>query len=153
VCVCLCVMVGRSVWKVYCGKSADWIQMPFGMMSGIDRGMGVLYRHCLARVTGLLVLARSDQLGTSWLMTSRHAKGKYLCARRGERHEYFNILPFYCRDFSRFPQTIYRRLSFTPRPTRRNSAVLSHRRRQCGSGIISDWKHFTVTEVSACGTS
>ena len=25
--------VGLSVWKVYCGKMADWIQMPFEMMS------------------------------------------------------------------------------------------------------------------------
>jgi len=38
--------VGRSVclsdWKVYCGKMADWIQMLFGMVSGVGRGMGVL---------------------------------------------------------------------------------------------------------------
>ena len=25
-----------------CGKTADWIQMPFGMVSGIAQGMGVL---------------------------------------------------------------------------------------------------------------
>jgi len=30
--------VGLSVWKVYCGKTADWIQMPYGMMSGVGRG-------------------------------------------------------------------------------------------------------------------
>jgi len=34
--------VGLSVRKVYCGKTADWIWMPFGMVSGIGRGMGVL---------------------------------------------------------------------------------------------------------------
>jgi len=38
--------VGWSVcWsarKVYCGKMADSIQMSFGMVSGIGRGMGVL---------------------------------------------------------------------------------------------------------------
>jgi len=34
--------VGRSVWKVYCGKTADWIRMLFGVMSGVGRGMGVL---------------------------------------------------------------------------------------------------------------
>jgi len=46
--------VGQSVgWsvclyvrKVYCGKTADWIQMPFGMMSGVGKGwvyeMGVV---------------------------------------------------------------------------------------------------------------
>jgi len=34
--------VGLCVWKVYCGKTADWIRMPFGMVSGFGRGMGVL---------------------------------------------------------------------------------------------------------------
>jgi len=31
-----------SVWKVYCGKTADWIWMPFGMVSRVGRGMGEL---------------------------------------------------------------------------------------------------------------
>jgi len=31
------------VRKVYCGKTADWIRMLFGMASGVGRGMGVLY--------------------------------------------------------------------------------------------------------------
>ena len=35
-------MVGQSVHNVYCGKMADWIQMPFWMVSGVGRGMGVL---------------------------------------------------------------------------------------------------------------
>jgi len=26
----------------YCGKTADWIRMPFEVMSGVGRGMGVL---------------------------------------------------------------------------------------------------------------
>ena len=30
------------VRKVYCGKTADCIPMPFEMMSGVGRGMGVL---------------------------------------------------------------------------------------------------------------
>jgi len=38
--------LGRSVRlsfrKVYCGKTADWIRMPFGLVSGVGRGMGVL---------------------------------------------------------------------------------------------------------------
>jgi len=34
--------VGLSVCKVYCGKMADWIRIPFGVVSGIGRGMGVL---------------------------------------------------------------------------------------------------------------
>jgi len=27
---------------VYCGKTAEWVWMPFGMVSGVGRGMGVL---------------------------------------------------------------------------------------------------------------
>jgi len=38
----VCQSVGLSVWKVYCGKTADWIRMPFGMVSGVGQGMGVL---------------------------------------------------------------------------------------------------------------
>jgi len=42
----MCVSVGmsvcRSVRKVYCGKTVDWIQIPFGMVSGVGRGMSVL---------------------------------------------------------------------------------------------------------------
>jgi len=34
--------VGLSVWKVYCGKMADWIWMLFGMMSGVSQGMVIL---------------------------------------------------------------------------------------------------------------
>ena len=36
--LCVCV----SVRKVYCGKTAERIRMPFGMVSGVGRGMGVL---------------------------------------------------------------------------------------------------------------
>jgi len=32
--------VGLSA--VYCGKMADWIRMPFGVVSGVGLGMGVL---------------------------------------------------------------------------------------------------------------
>ena len=31
-----------SVQRVYCGKTADWIQMLFGVVSGIGQGMGLL---------------------------------------------------------------------------------------------------------------
>jgi len=31
-----------SVRKVYCGKTAEWIRMPFGMVSWVGRTMGVL---------------------------------------------------------------------------------------------------------------
>jgi len=34
--------VGRSVRKVYCGKTVEWIRVSFGVVSGVDRGMGVL---------------------------------------------------------------------------------------------------------------
>jgi len=33
---CVCVR------KVYCGKTADWIRMPFRVVSGVGLGMGVL---------------------------------------------------------------------------------------------------------------
>jgi len=28
--------------KMSCGETADWIRMPFGVVSGVGRGMGVL---------------------------------------------------------------------------------------------------------------
>ena len=31
-----------SVRKVYCGKTAKWIRLPFGILSGVGREMGVL---------------------------------------------------------------------------------------------------------------
>jgi len=35
--------VGRSVClSVYCGKTAEWIWIPFGAVSWVDQGMGVL---------------------------------------------------------------------------------------------------------------
>ena len=34
--------VGLSVWKVYCGNTAEWIRTPFGIVSGVRRGMSVL---------------------------------------------------------------------------------------------------------------
>jgi len=40
--LCVCQSVSLSVWKVYCGKTANWIRMPFGMVSGVGQRMGVL---------------------------------------------------------------------------------------------------------------
>jgi len=40
--VLVCRSVGLSVRKMYCGKTADWIRMPFGVVSAVGRGMGVL---------------------------------------------------------------------------------------------------------------
>jgi len=31
-----------SAHNVYCGKTAEWIRMPFVVMSGVSRGMSVL---------------------------------------------------------------------------------------------------------------
>jgi len=31
-----------SVWKVYCGKTAECIWISFGMVSGVGGGMGVI---------------------------------------------------------------------------------------------------------------
>jgi len=42
--VCLSVCLSVCVRKVYCSKTADLIQMPFGVMNGVGRGMGVLDR-------------------------------------------------------------------------------------------------------------
>ena len=38
----LSVGLCQSIRKVYCGKTADWIRLPFGLMSGVGREMGVL---------------------------------------------------------------------------------------------------------------
>jgi len=34
--------VGLSDRKVYCTKTAEWIRMPFGLVSGVGRGTRVL---------------------------------------------------------------------------------------------------------------
>jgi len=33
----VCVHVCLSVWKVYCGKTADWFRIPFEMESEVGR--------------------------------------------------------------------------------------------------------------------
>ena len=42
----VCVSVGQSVslsvQKVYCGKMADWIWMPFVVVTGVGQEMAVL---------------------------------------------------------------------------------------------------------------
>jgi len=38
----ICLSVGRSVHKVYCGKTVEWIRMLVGTVSWVGRGMGVL---------------------------------------------------------------------------------------------------------------
>jgi len=39
---CVGRSVCRSVRKVYCDKTADWIPIPFGVVSGIGRVIGIL---------------------------------------------------------------------------------------------------------------
>jgi len=34
--------VCQSVRKMYCGKTVDWIRVPFGVVNVVGRGMGVL---------------------------------------------------------------------------------------------------------------
>jgi len=54
-----CRSVGLSVRKVYCGKTAHWIWMPFGVGSGVGREMRVLdgggYRRREGRILGVNV--------------------------------------------------------------------------------------------------
>jgi len=38
----VCLSVCLLVRKVYCGKTAERIRMPFGVVSGVSWGMGVL---------------------------------------------------------------------------------------------------------------
>jgi len=38
----ICQLVCLLVHIVYCGKTADWIWMPCGMVNGFGRGIGVL---------------------------------------------------------------------------------------------------------------
>ena len=38
----VCLSVSWSVLKVYRGKMVDWFWMPFGVLSGVGRGTGVL---------------------------------------------------------------------------------------------------------------
>jgi len=40
VCLSACLSVGQTA--VYCGKTAEQIQMPIGAVSGVHQGMGVL---------------------------------------------------------------------------------------------------------------
>jgi len=42
ICRSVCLSVDLSARKVYSGKTAGWIRMPFEMVSGVGRGMGVL---------------------------------------------------------------------------------------------------------------
>jgi len=51
----MCWSVCLSVRKVYCGKMADWIQMPFGVVSGVSRGTGVLNRVVIIEGEGAVL--------------------------------------------------------------------------------------------------
>jgi len=46
------LLVCQSVWWVNCGKTSDWIWMPFGVVSGVGQGMGVLDGVEIIKITG-----------------------------------------------------------------------------------------------------
>ena len=47
--------VGLSVRKVYCGKTAEWIRMPFRVVSGVGRWMGVLEEMVIVEGEGAVL--------------------------------------------------------------------------------------------------
>jgi len=47
--VCVCVR------KVYCSKMADWIRMPFGVLRGVGREMGILDGVVIVKVEGAVL--------------------------------------------------------------------------------------------------
>jgi len=59
----LSVRLSVCRWMSCCGKTADWIWMPFGVVSGVGRGMGV-FDGSGDRRTG------RDSFGTSEHVTS-----------------------------------------------------------------------------------
>jgi len=57
--------VGQFVRWVNCGKVADWMWMPFGVVSGVGRGMGVLdYRRGKGSSGGKCGASHCNQWGT-----------------------------------------------------------------------------------------
>jgi len=57
VCICVCL----SVRKVYCSKTAVRIRMPFGMVSGVSGGLGVV--DGMVIVCGLILSDCSSATG------------------------------------------------------------------------------------------
>jgi len=51
------LLVSLTVQKVYCGKTADWIRMPFRAESGFGRGMRVL--------DGVVIVKGKGQFGVN----------------------------------------------------------------------------------------
>jgi len=56
---------------MYCGKTADWIRMPFGMVSGFGRGMGVLDGVVIVEGQGAVLLKWSDRPNARHTHTDR----------------------------------------------------------------------------------
>ena len=48
--------VCRSVQRVYCGKTADWIWMPFGVVSVVSRGLSILDEVEIAEGEGAVLV-------------------------------------------------------------------------------------------------
>ena len=65
---------------LYCGKTADWIWMPFGVVRGVSRGMGVLEGVGDRRIGGLLVCYFSHcQLSSLQYMSAFCTAFKQVC--------------------------------------------------------------------------
>ena len=66
ICRSVCLSVGLSNWKVYCGKTADWIRMPFGMVNGVGREVSVLDGVVIIKKEGaVLVMIVEHSIVTS----------------------------------------------------------------------------------------
>jgi len=65
VCLSIGQLVGRSVWKVYCGKTADWTWMPFGWWVGSVEGWVCQMGVQIVEVEGV-VLDVNVTNGTLW---------------------------------------------------------------------------------------
>ena len=81
--------VCRSVQKVYCGKTADWIWMPFGMVSGVGWGIDVLDRVVIVKGEGaILGLNLKRPIVTNGDLATRlfpNYYGQYLFIRKHEK--------------------------------------------------------------------
>jgi len=114
--------VGRSVClsvrRVYCGKTTDWMWVPFGVVTGVGRGMGVLdwggdrrrrrgsfegkrgASHCNKRGTCVVILCREGWRRGSFQTTLEfliHIVITAQCICALQIGFTFLILPFWCR--------------------------------------------------------
>jgi len=73
--VCLSVCLCDCVRKVYCGKTADCIRMPFGVARGVGRGMGVLDGVVIVEGEGAVWEVNLGRLiVTNWAFATRSSQ-------------------------------------------------------------------------------